>query len=177
MYHFIGFLCNQDIQKYYQSITTDLSVRFDIKNLSDRVPAHLTLVYPFESEDTSVIEDKIKNFVRGKAAMNFTLGGFGRFDDNSRTIFIPVKSTQVLSEFVKECIIEIGSLCESEKFDPETFKLHASVASKLSSEISDAILLHLMTLPEPYFLASFDKITLFVFENEMWRVKRIFELG
>lgn len=176
MWYYIGYLADGEVQKYYETLTSELSRKFGIENLSLTVPAHLKLKYPFELGDTSEIEKKIDDLAFGKNPVPFTIYDFNRFDNNKGTVFLSVKPNEELSTFVKDCITELGDLNEVRKFDPNNYHLHLSVARHLRPETSDLICNYLSTMPKPRFEALFDNLTLFVGEHYTWKVKKIFKL-
>lgn len=86
MRYFIGYLASDEIAKYYNSITTDLSNRFGIEDLSKRVPAHITIIYPFESDTSEGTEERIGNYIHNKTSFDFRVKGFGEFKGNDGTL-------------------------------------------------------------------------------------------
>ena len=156
----IGYLADGEVQKYYETLTLDLSRRFGVEDLSHKVPAHLTLKYPFASDDTTEIEKRIDDFTFGKNPIPFIINGFDRFENNKGTIFLSINQSAELSAFVKDCITELGNLNEVRKFDPNDYKLHLSVARHLRPETSDLICNYLATIPKPRFELSFDNLTI-----------------
>ena len=174
--YFIGYKGGGDIEKYYQAITKDLHEKFGIRNLSLRVPSHCTLKYPFELDDTSDIENRINEFLADRFPIEFLIEGFGTFDDNHKTIFLSPTHTDALDAFVEDFIISLGDLNEKEKFNPKGFRLHISVARHLTEETFLEVWNYLNTLSRPHFVLSFDNITLFILEDNVWRVKKTFLL-
>ena len=176
MRHAVVYLGEGEIEQYYNAITTELSARFGINNLSMRVPPHLTLKYPFETDDTSIAEKRIEDFLKSKTPIKFLIDGFGRLDDNNETIFLSPVRTGTLDAFVEDCIIKLGDLGEEKKFDPKKFRVHMSVARHLTSEMFEQIWSYVNSLPRPRFQLIFDNLTLFVFENEKWEIKKVFKI-
>lgn len=174
MRHFIGYLGKGEVEKYYNAISTELHEKFGISNLSLRVPPHLTLKYPFGADDTSDIENRIKEFLINKPAIQFFIEGFGRFDDNNETIFLSPTRTDALDAFVEDCIVSLGDMNEEKKFDPKKFRVHMSIARHLNDDLSQEIWNYVIALPKPCFEMVFGNLTLFVLENNKWRVKRSF---
>lgn len=176
MRHFIGYLGKGEVEEYYNALTTELHEKFGIRNLSLRVPPHLTLKYPFETDDAADTESRMKEFLTDKPTFPFFIKGFGRFDDNNKTIFLSVTQNDALSAFVEDCIVSLGDMEEKKKFDAKKFHIHMSVARHLDDDLSEQIWKYVSTLPPPYFEMLFDNLTLFVQENERWKVQRTFVL-
>ncbi len=177
MRHFIGYNGNTEVEKYYDAITTELHEKFGVSNLSLRVPSHLTLKYPFETEDTSDAENHIREFLINKSSFKFSIDGFGRFDDNNETIFLSPTRTDTLDAFIEDCIVTLGDLNEEKKFDPKKFRVHMSIARHLDDGLFEQIWDYVNTLPQPRFALLFDNLTLFMLENDKWKVKRTFVLN
>lgn len=174
MRYFIGYLGGGDIEKYYQNITSELSDKFGIRNLSRKVPVHFTLKYPFESEDTSKVEKDIEVFLKNKTPTPFVINGFDKF--GYKTIFLSVEPNGELMSLVKDCLSTLGDLGEIEKFDADEYRLHLSVARHLDPVTFELVWDHLSLLPNPHFELAFDNITLFVLEGGIWNVKKTFRM-
>jgi 2'-5' RNA ligase len=176
MKYFIGYLAEGEVEKYYNAITAELAGKFDVGDLSKRVPPHLTLKYPFVSDDISSVEKTIEHFLIDKKPIPFVIDGFDKFDDNSETVFLSVTHDDVLYSFVKECITELPGTEERKNFDAGKFRLHMSVVRHIDVSMCDRILEYLAIQPKPHFDLSFDNLTLFNLEDNMWKVKRIFRI-
>src|SRR3989338_8279152 len=100
MKYFIGYAADGEITDYYQAITTDLSSRFGILNLSEKVPAHLTLVYPKESEEIGQTLKAVKSFVNDKKPIPFIINGFGKFTGKDGTIYLAPIRDEILQTFI-----------------------------------------------------------------------------
>ena len=177
MQYFIGHIGDASINAYYREITADLASRFGIPDLAHRVPAHLTIKYPFASDDVSGLELRIDDFLRDKKAFPLVVKGFDHFDDNTATIFLSVEPSRELSLFTEQCILHFGDLNERKKFDPTKFRAHFSVARHLTPELFHDVWNHISNLPTPVFHSTFSNLTLCVLENEVWKPKRMFEVS
>jgi len=174
MKYFIGYAAEGEITNYYKTITSDLASRFGIMNLSERVPAHLTLVYPNESNSIDIVLERIKSFILDKNPIPFTINGFGEFTGEDGTIFLSPVRDQVLQSFIKEAITTIASAADYTRYDDE-FHLHMSVARHLDPELSESIWKYLKTLPSPKFELKFNNISVFEFTNR-WDLKYQFQI-
>ncbi|MEI6490672.1 MAG: 2'-5' RNA ligase family protein [bacterium] len=86
----IVYLAKGEVEEYFKQITSELALNFSERNLSERVPAHITLKYPFETEDVNLIENKIADVLKNKSKVLFKVGGFERFENSKETIFLSV---------------------------------------------------------------------------------------
>lgn len=166
----MAHLLSGDAKKYHERITRELSGRFRIVPLHERVPPHLTLKIPFEADTEQIhdVEKVLRSFARVRRSAPLILKGFGRF--GFKTIYLDVcKSDQAVS-LSRECI---NVLRENFPWLPnaplEGNKLHASVARFLSRRqfLRMWKLLHGLS---PSFNSSFDNITILKKEDSHWSV-------
>ncbi len=176
MKYFVGYSAPQVVSEYYKWVTADLAKSFGIINNSDRISAHLTIIYPFEVDSIEEIETRIKSLISQKSAIPFTIRGFEQFTGNDGTVFLAVEPNVTLQSFIKDCIYSIGDLEQYYRYGSE-FKLHMSIARHLTSDLGQDIMKYLKTLPIPQFELLFDNLTIFINENDKWRILKSFELS
>ena len=177
MRYYVGLLIKGEPAEYYKKITTDLAKRFDIKNLSDTKPPHLTLKAPFESESIEIFEKEIGELASKQKVSQLFIEGFGRFDLESKTVFLAVKPDPELQIKVNGMVRALVHFGENRKFVPEPLYSHISIARYLDVELSQKIWDHVATLPVPRFEVAFDSLTLFVSQDNRWEIKSIFPFG
>ncbi|MCF7865173.1 MAG: 2'-5' RNA ligase family protein [Candidatus Pacebacteria bacterium] len=180
MRHCIAYIANEEVQKYFQKLTEELSAQFGISNLSKRVPAHITLKYPFEVDDTMEIESKIQSVVndfslRKTSIAPFIISGFNRFENSFETIFMKVEGGSIFEKTIEGCISDLGEVDEDRKFAKRIF--HISIARHMNQSQSDEIFAYLQTKELQHFESFFDNIALMKFENEVWSVKKFFKFN
>jgi 2'-5' RNA ligase len=176
MKYFVGYSAPQVVSEYYKWMTADLAKKFGIINNSDRISAHLTIIYPFEVDSLEKIESIIKNFVHQKSAIPFTIKGFEQFTGNDGTVFLAVEPNLTLQSFIRDCIYSIGDPEQYYRYGSE-FKLHMSIARHLTPDLGQEIMKYLKTLPIPQFELLFDNLSIFINENDKWRIIKKFELS
>lgn len=174
MRYCIAYIANNEVQEFFKEITEELGIKFAVANLSKRVPAHITLVYPFESDNCAAIELQLEKVSQSIKPVSFTIGGFERFTDNKKTIFMKVEGSDAFYESVKSCIVSIGTFDEDRKFDLHDRKFHISIVRNLNPEISDAVTAYLENQSIPHFDSIFNNIALLEFRNDIWKIKRVF---
>ena len=105
--YFAGYLGSAQIEKYYKDITTELARTFDIENLSKRVPAHITLRYPFEIESYSDIQNKIIQLLPRQKTQHLFIDGFGHFGDETIYLNVKVDNHEM---FIKKYVRGLGNM-------------------------------------------------------------------
>lgn len=179
MRYFIGILIEKEPAWYYEAITQDLARNFDVRNLSEYIPPHLTLKPPFESEGTSEIENVIQNILSSQKEFPLHITGFGRyasFGDESRTIFLSVEAEKEDLEKIENTARSLATFGESKKSLSHPFSPHISIGRNLEPAQSKAVWNYLQTLPKPDFKTSFTNITLFRYEDGSWYPEKVFEV-
>ncbi len=172
MRYCVVYLVKGELQEYFNQITTDVALKFGTKDLSKRVPPHITLKYPFETDDIREVENKIIATIKGKPNFNFIVEGFERFADKKETIFLSVKVDEAAYSVLKQVISEIGEIGEDRNFP--VYKPHLSVVRHLDDGLSDKISEYLNTLPKSRFELFFNNVAILAFENDVWRVYKEF---
>lgn len=177
MKYYVGYLVKGEVADYYREITSDLSKRFGIKNLSDTKPPHLTFKAPFETENIEIFEKEIKRVASQYKVSKFFIEGFGRFESMDKTIYLAIKPDSELNKKANGIIKTIAYFGENRKSIPQPFHPHISVARFLDPEMFQKIWNYVSTLPIPRFETVFDGLTLFVDQNNHWEVKSTFPFG
>ena len=175
MTYFIGYLGTEEVNKYYRSITADLAGRFGVKYLAENVPPHITLKYPFDSDDLSSIEGTLVDILKDKKPIPFSISSFDEFKGKEGTIFLSIDKNPALQSFIKDSIIKLGKESDYYAFGNE-FHLHMSIARSLDSEKARLVWEYLKTLPKPYFDLLFDNLTVFIFDSGVWKIKKTFKI-
>ena len=179
MRYCITYIADDKVQAYFKDLTEHLSAKFGISNLSKRIPAHITLKYPFETEDTTEIETRIEHIAKTIMPVSFKVGGVNRFDDGFETIFIEVEHSPEFKNNIVKCISGLGEFDEDRKFEIENRTFHISIARHLDSTTSDTIFEYLNAEGLPWlknFDVAFDNITLMKYGDEVWSVKKMFKI-
>ncbi len=176
MKYCIVYLATDEAEKYSINLTKELSEKFAIKDLSKRVPPHMTIKYPFETEDILQVEKRIEICVEKKTSFPITIRSFGRFENDVKTIFMPLDHSQKIDSLITECNKEFVFLGTDQKYHFEAHIPHISIARHLDKETSDKIFEYLNLLPVPSFETFFDNLTLLEFDKEVWKVRRIFTM-
>lgn len=164
----IGYAPAGPLVEYRNKLTADLAERFGIMNLSLRVPAHITVIYPIEHANIEDITAQIKAFVTHKQAFPITIEGFGTLTHTSGTVYLAPKDEPRMQAFIKEAIATFAHPDDYTKYGGE-FRPHISVARHLTPEQTTAIATYVNSLPTPRFNLTFDSLSLFEF-TDVWRI-------
>ncbi len=178
MRYCIVYVAQQEaVQKYFNDITATLSDKFGIANLSKRVPPHLTLKYPFESDDFTSIEKAVENAVVGKSPFPISIDGFSRFPNSTNTIFMDIRISENNLSAVKKIITDLGEFDEDRKFDIDDHKPHMSIVRKLEPQVFNLVWDYVTKLPKPYIDLTFENVTILVREGDVWNIKKMFRIS
>lgn len=170
MKYFIAHLLSDDARRYHERLTRELSKRFSIVPLHERVPPHLTIKIPFEASEDQIreVERVLRSFARTHAAPELTFDGFGHF--GFRTVYLDVRQSRAPILLVRECLTVLKENAPWLSFGPlEGNKLHASVARFLSRRQFKRIW-KLISKARPRFKTSFDNIAILKKDGTRWVV-------
>lgn len=174
MRHCIASVIGGDIEQYYTKTTKELSEKFGIRDISKKIPAHITLKYPFYTGDLTSAREKIRSVVETCDATEFVVDGFDHFDRT--TIFLSVRFEKTFDTRIRECVVKLGQFNEDRNFDPSKFVYHISIARHLNEETFPIVWNYLHSLPHPHIKGMFDNISILTEIDEVWRVVEKFEM-
>lgn len=176
--YFIGYLIEGDAARYYKELTTDLSARFGIKNLSLRTPPHFTLVSPFETTDIAPAVALLEDIAQKEHPTPFALDGFDFFqrEGGGGVVYLTVSLNEKLQEQAERIIVNLSDIQGSRR-PAQPLVLHASVARFLSPEEIRKVEAYLMVRAKPYFPLVFSNLALFQYGDDGWRVERTFRFS
>lgn len=170
MKYFIAHLLSGDAKVFHESVARELSFRFHTAPLYERLPPHITIKAPFETDEAGIaeVERILRALAHGERAAPITIRGFGRF--GFRTVYLDVVKSPDAVAFVRNTL---KILRENIPWLPtaplEGNKLHASVARFLTRRQFRHIWRFLKTF-HPEFHLSFDNIAILKKEGQTWTV-------
>lgn len=174
MRHCIASVIEGDIQQYYLKMTRELSEKFGIRDISKKIPAHITLKYPFHTDDLTSAREKIRSVVEMCDATEFIVDGFDHFDRT--TIFLSLRFDKTFDTRIRECVVKLGQFNEIKSFDSEKFVYHISLARHLNEDTFPIVWNYLHSLPHPHIKGMFDNISILTETDEVWHVAKKFEM-
>lgn len=177
MKYFVAHLLSGDAKTYHANLTRALAAKYRIIPLHDRIPPHITVKPPFETDEQGIkeVERVLRAFARGEQRVPLSIDGFGRF--GFRTIYMDVyKSTEVVS-LVRRAIQALNSNIPWMTTSPlEGNKLHASVARFLDRRQFRRIWRELRVL-RPKFESVLDTIAILKKEKNAWEIMTVIPLA
>lgn len=174
MKYFVGHLINGEAAEYYREITADLASRFGIKNLAEKLPPHLTLRAPFESDDIVQFERRVRRLAGQEKPMRFSIDGFGNFGD--KTVFLSVKGAGI-KEKLEKIAKTLTDFDGGQKPMPTPLFSHISIARFLKPQEYGKIIEYLSRLPVPNFNLDFDNLTIFIRKENRWNIFKTYYFG
>ncbi len=170
MKYFVAHLLSGDAEAYHASVTRELTLRHRITPLHDRIPPHITIKPPFETDEPGIkeVERALRSFAHHEHAVPLVFDGFGRF--GFRTIYMDVYKSAEVVALVRRAIQMLNTNISWMPVGPlEGNKLHASVARFLNRRQFRRIWRELKVL-RPHFESVFDSITILKKEGRSWQV-------
>ena len=175
MKYFVAHLLSGDAYQYHLALTQELTDRFHIAPLHERVDPHIT-IKNFEANEYEIgqVEAVLARIAQEAEPMSFTLEGFGRF--GYKTLFLDVQKSRAATVFARECIAELNALPWMKPLRHEGEKLHSSVARYLRYRQSKKIWRLLGKRSTPRFKTTLDSLTILKKPGKRWEVHRHFAL-
>lgn len=170
MKYFIAHLLSGDAKQYHAGLTRDLTSKYLVVPLHDRIPPHITIKPPFETDESGIkeVERVLRSFAGNEHSIPLVIDGFGRF--GFRTVYMDVyKSVEAVS-LVRRLIHTLNTnISWMPAYPLEGNKLHASVARFLNRKQFRRIWRGLRLL-RPRFESTLDTIVILKKEEGMWKV-------
>lgn len=170
MRFFIGYLIEGEARKWHQALTGDISEKFNVWKIEEKIPSHITIFRPFEIENIKPISELLENWKEEKIAFGkFTISGFGRFDD--RVVFAEVKPDQITKDIVSDLRLKLQSIPGVQPEDYQAWRPHATIAYKVEPAKINAIWNYVSTLQKPQFKLAFNNIAILQYKGDgQWAV-------
>jgi len=174
--YFVGHKLNdEEVNEYYETITSKLAEKFGIKNLGARVAPHFTLKSPFESEKMEELERMLEKLAKEQKAIPFEIQGFGRFsNDFGNTIYLAVNNNPELDESAQQISDSIRNFGRKKNQTPKPLKLHVSLARYMDENQAQKAWQYLYSVPISKFNLQFDNIAIFEYFPGGWKIYREF---
>lgn len=174
MKYCIVVLIERAVAAYFKQLSTSISHKFSVPNLSERVPCHITLKYPFEAtgEEIEIIKDKVQLVASTKKSIDFTLGEFSHF--SNKTIFWSVEPKGSVEGLISGYVSELGEFNEDRKFDKDSYKPHISIVRGLSVEDFNLVWDYVKGLPGIKVRGIIDNISILVEKDKTWNIADVF---
>jgi 2'-5' RNA ligase len=177
MRYFIGYLIQGEAARWHIELSKEIASKFKIWNISEKNPPHLTIYYPFETEDISPIKIFLRKWLHDHPISgNVTLSGFSHFEN--RVVFVDVNIDDSVRKAVEDMKIDLRKIIPPRSINnvnyTTTWNPHATLAYKISEEKIIEILDYVKDFESPTFTKPFDNITVFVWSDNKWLIEESF---
>lgn len=176
MKYFVAHLLGGDVKKYHDSLTRELAEKYRITPLHDRIPPHITIKAPFETDEVGIkdVERTLRSFAYHEQPATLSVRGFGRF--GFRTVYMDVYRSQAAIDVVRRAITTLNANVPWMPTAPlEGNKLHASVARFLNRRQFRRVWRHVQELT-PRFETNLDTIAILKKETRSWALHASIQL-
>lgn len=175
MKYFIGYLIEGKASEWYLSIAKDISEKFNTWKLYEKLPAHVTVFYPFETDDVESVGNFIKKWTQNENIPgDLTISKFDYFVD--RVVFAKVDPDKLVIDVVEELRGVLEKIPGMPKDDFPIWHPHVTLANHLTPEEIKKIWDYVQMLEKPDFILPFNNITIFRFEGDRkWVVQESFK--
>ncbi|MDE2079134.1 MAG: 2'-5' RNA ligase family protein [Patescibacteria group bacterium] len=176
MKYFIAHLLSGDAAAFHEGVTRELSARFGTFPLHERVPPHLTVKTPFETDEHGILEIEriLRAFATHERAESFMFRGFGKF--GFRTAYLDVPRGAPAVSLVRRLLTTLAVNAPWLPRNPrEGNKLHASVARFMTRRQSRHVWRHFKGV-RPVFFLSLDNLAILEKNGRAWRVRALIPL-
>lgn len=175
MEYSIFYLIRGEAGKDHVLLAKEISKKFKIGDVSERLPPHLTLKIPFEThniEDICAVVEKVK--VRFSQSP-FLLSGFGNF--RKEVIFVDVQPSQTLLNMTSQLLEELRKIPHMTfgSYEDKTPIFHATLGYCDSPQIFFKIWKYL-SRKKFHHPVNFDNVAIMKKEKGKWHIYKVFEI-
>lgn len=168
MQYLIAYILSDPVATFHRELTAEISNKFNIADVAESIPPHLTLKSPFSVDSTASVQEVLSASAREFQPASLTFSGFDHFDE--RVLYLDVTASSLARQQIDvltERLREDDSISLSKYDDPIT--LHATVARASDLELFKKIKEYLEGIESPNFTDSFDGVSLLVKKNDTWK--------
>ncbi|MEK6893869.1 MAG: 2'-5' RNA ligase family protein [Nanoarchaeota archaeon] len=175
MKYAIVYLVKGKAAKYQSTLIKKLAnLSGETYIIDNPIPTHITLKYPFEVEDISIVEKKIKEFIKKIKPTSVKINGFENFDKFVAFLhFSFSKDAKKIQKNLIQLIKKDG--IEPRDFDIE-FKPHATLAYGNTKKTFNIIWNYLQSLEIPRFDLLLDNLTILKKPRKYWKIHKVFKI-
>lgn len=172
----IAHMIAGEAREYHVNLSRALASAYRLRPVTASIDPHLTIKAPFDALSTDIheVELILERFVRSRSPLQYSLGGFGKFDD--RVVYMDVHATDETVDFVREIRAELNQLpwIEFKPHEQTDVKLHATLCYPRTAEQAGEIVSRLTERGGKNFTGSFDTIALLKKGERRWEVYKEF---
>lgn len=176
MKYLIAHLLSGEAKAGHARIADELALRFKALPLRERIPPHITVKPPFETDESGIeeVERILRAFARHERAAPICIRGFGRF--GFKTIYLDVVKSPEAAALARRALATLAAnLPWLPRYPHEGNKLHASVARFLTRRQFRRIWRSVKDI-QPEFSFLFDSVAILKQEGKVWKVHALIAL-
>lgn len=176
MKYCIVYLIKGNAEEYQRKVVREFSDVFDIRDLNNHIPPHITLKAPFETDNINQIEELLSNFSKNVKPAKIKIGELGHFD--KRVIYLDAKFSPEAKKIYDNLIKELEKISwMSWREHDKLGNFHATLAYCQDEEEYKDFWEYLSMLNPASFDANLDNISILVKNSEGdWEVYRGFRI-
>ncbi|MCC6934623.1 MAG: 2'-5' RNA ligase family protein [Candidatus Yanofskybacteria bacterium] len=166
-----------DAAVWHRDVVEELVRRFDIRRVYEKVPPHITLVPPFETEHIDAVKAVVGELLRQRRGLgSFRVVGFGRFGE--RTVFTDVRAEEAMYRFVDDLRTRIRGVAPMTSEEPvHPWRPHVTVADQLASEEAARVWEYVQGIQVPALALPFDAAVILRRVGNAWITEKLFPFG
>lgn len=157
--YFVSYLIEGKTREWHLNLTKNISEIFNTWKIAEKIPPHITIFRPFDTENIESIYELIQNWKANQAIFGkFIISGFGRFED--QTIFANVIADQTAGDAINSLRLKLQNMPGMPPEDHPIWRPHATLAYKIKPAEINAIWEYISTLQKPHFEMTFNNIAI-----------------
>ncbi len=179
MKYIVAHAIRGEAKEAHESITKELTQKFDAFPIHERMDPHLTIKRWFEIDENGLeaVCKTIDTFVASQTQSDYLLQGFGHFGTD--VIYVDVKPSAQMLASIHDLMTELRKIpgLTFDEFDDIEGDLHATVAfGALKPFDFDETWNYLQTIKQPDFKIKFDNVVLEKRTEDKWEIDRTWEI-
>ena len=170
MKFFIGYLIEGEAAVWHNDLARDISEKFNIWNIADTRPPHITIFRPFETESIETILGLLEDWTAGHPLLGkLAISNFGNFDD--KVVFADVAVDGDVMNAISDLRAGLHGVPGMPSENHPEWRPHATLAYQVEPAKIKAIRDYVSKLDKPNFNLAFDNVTIFRSEDDRkWSV-------
>ena len=171
----IFYLIKGKAGRYNQKLIKEVGPKFGEDYLiKNPLPSHITIKYPFETENIKKVEGVLREFVNNHKFSKLKIYGFGNFKQS--VIFMKTKFSKPALQIQKELIKEFKKIgIKPRKFD-KNLKPHVTVAYGNTKKTFKLIWNYVRELNKPKFELELNNLAIMKKTKNKWKIHKEFKL-
>jgi len=172
----IFYLLKGNAKNYRNKLVKEVGPTFGERYVFDsKLPAHITLKVPFETNDIKNIEENLKEFVKNHKESKIKIIEFGHF--RRFVAFLKFEFSKNALSIQKDLINSLNKIKDiSISKTDKQWHPHATISYGNTKKSFNGIWEHLKKLKRPYFEIMFDNITIMKKSGKYWKIHKKFKL-